>query len=161
MKKIFLYALAVTALVSCEKKNTVEVYPKLFSSGYVADSLVDGLSNKFQQLDRVIFASIAPDTTGAYALTTSDSTALLKLKARVSSSQQLLVSVGGAGASSYMLTMAKDPVKRAAYVNALVDFCARWTVNGIDLNWSLVTNYPTPVTAPTVPNASAYVALSQ
>ena len=161
MKKIFLYALAVSALVSCEKKNTVEVYPKLFSSGYVADSLVDGLANRFQQLDRVIFASIAPDSTGVYALTTSDSTALLKLKARVSSSQQVLVSVGGAGASSYMLSMAKDPVKRSAYVNALVDFCTRWSVNGIDLNWGLVANYPTPVTAPTVPNASAYVALSQ
>jgi GH18 family chitinase len=72
-----------------------------------------------------------------------------------------LVSVGGAGASSNMLTMAQDPVKRSAYVSALVDFCTRWHIDGIDLKWEMVTNYPTPVTAPTIPNAKAYVALCQ
>src|SRR6476620_2006274 len=111
MKKIFLYALAVCAMISC-KKNTVEVYSTLFSSGYVADSTVSALSNKYQQLDRIIFASVAPNATGAYELTASDSTALLNLKSKLNSSQQLLVSVGGAGASPAMLVMAQDPVKR-------------------------------------------------
>jgi len=160
MKKIFLYALAVSALVSCEKK-TVEVYPKLFSSGYVADSAVNAITNKYQQLDRVIFASIAPNSTGAYELTASDSTALSNLKSKLNASQQLLVSVGGAGASPAMLAMAQDPVKRGAYINALVNFCTRWNVKGIDLKWDMAANYPTPVTAPTLPNASAYVALCQ
>lgn len=160
MKKIFLYALAVTALASCEK-NVVEVYPRLMASGYVADSTVNALANKYQQLDRVIFASIAPSSTGTYELTASDSTALLNLKSKLGSSQQLLVSVGGAGASSSMLTMAQDAAKRTAYVNALVDFCTRWNVKGIDLKWEMVANYPTPVTAPTLPNATAYIALCQ
>lgn len=160
MKKIFLYALAVSAMIGCEKK-TVEVYPKLFSSGYVADSAVNALPNKYQQLDRIIFASIAPNTTGGYELTAADSTALSSLKSKLASSQQLLVSIGGVGSSPNMLAMAQDPVKRSAYVNALIDFCTRWGVKGIDLKWDMTVNYPTPVTAPAVPNASAYVALSQ
>jgi GH18 family chitinase len=160
MKQIFLYILVVSALISCEKK-TVEVYPKIFSSGYVADSAVNSLTNKYQQLDRIIFASIAPNATGAYELTASDSTALSSLKSKLSSSQQLLVSIGGVGASPNMLVMAQDPVKRSAYVNALIDFCTRWSIKGIDLKWDMTVNYPTPVTAPTAPNASAYVALCQ
>ena len=160
MKKIFLYALAVSALVSCEKK-TVEVYPKLFSTGYVADSAVNAITNKYQQLDRIIFASIAPTPTGVFELNTSDSTALSNLKSKLNASQQLLVSIGGAAASPNMLAMAQDPVKRGAYVNALINFCTRWNINGVDLKWEMVANYPTPVTAPTIPNASAYVALCQ
>jgi Chitinase len=152
--------LIVSALVSCEKK-TIEAYPKLFSSGYVADSAVNAITNNYQQLDRVIFASVAPNATGAYEITASDSIALSNLKSKLNSSQQLLVSVGGAGASPNMLAMAQDPVKRSAYINALVDFCTRWNIKGIDLKWDMVANYPTPVTAPTPPNASAYVALCQ
>lgn len=160
MKKIYLFTLAVFALASC-KKETVEVFPKLFTSGYVVDSAVNTLPPRYQQLDRLIFASIAPNSAGAFELSTSDSTSLLNLKSKVGSSQQLLVAVGGAGASSYMLTMAQDAVKRTAYVNALVDFCSRWNIKGIDLKWELVANYPTPVTAPTIPNQAAYIALSQ
>ncbi|HET7899201.1 MAG TPA: glycoside hydrolase family 18 protein [Flavisolibacter sp.] len=127
----------------------------------MADTAVNALANQYQQLDQVIFASIAPTASGAFELTASDSTALATLKSKLGSSQQLLVSVGGAGASPNMLAMAQDPVKRTAYVNALIDFCTRWKIQGIDLKWDLVANYPTPVTAPVVPNASAYVALSQ
>jgi|GEM_PF-1105713 len=159
MKKIFFYAIVAIGLFGCKKNEVTKSYPQLMVSGYVADTAVATVSTEScQKLDRVIFFALAPDATGAFQLSAADSISLSLLKSKITSNQQLFVSLGGPGASASMATMAHDATKMTAYINSVVSFCKRWNVQGIDLDWEMTGTAPT---APTFPNTTDYVALCQ
>jgi GH18 family chitinase len=68
-------------------------------------------------------------------VTSADSANLVTIKSKLKAGTQFFVTLGGPAGSGNLNTMAKDTVKRSAYVNAVVAFCQTWNLKGIDMDW--------------------------
>lgn len=60
--------------------------------------------------------------------------ALAKLKSRVPG-LRTLVSIGGGSGSAEFPAMAADPVARSTFAKSCRDFCEKWHVDGVDIDW--------------------------
>src|SRR6476620_12561945 len=140
-------------LSSCSKQKdsstgTNNVTPpqeekKIMLSGYLPDYGMGRIDLKnLEYLDRVNYFSIEPDQNGQFQMSDADSTNLELIKTKLNTQQQLFLVIGGWVKSQNIPTMAADDNKRSAYIQALVGFCKRRKINGVDLDWE---DYPGPV----------------
>jgi len=145
MKKIFFLLLGVVAIIiGCSKTKNESVVSlatndsSVMISGYVPGYRIATLdTSNYACVNRVNYFSLMPDVTGAFQLLSVDSSNLVTLKSQIKAGQQLFVTLGGASAGGNLTTMAKDTVKRSAYVNAVVALCQQWNVKGIDMDWEI------------------------
>jgi GH18 family chitinase len=145
MKKIFFLLSGVLAIaIGCSKSKTETVAPvaskdsSIVISGYVPSYRISTLdTSNYNCVNRVNYFSLIPDATGAFQLLSADSSNLVTLQSHIKTGQQLFVTLGGASAGGNLTTMAKDTAKRSAYVNAVVAFCQKWNVKGVDMDWEI------------------------
>lgn len=145
MKKTFLLLFGMAAvIISCSKSKNETIAPavpkdsSIVISGYVPGYRIGTLdTSNYGCVNRVNYFSLIPDATGAFQLLSADSSNLVTLKNQIKADQQLFVTLGGASAGGNLTTMAKDTAKRSAYVNAVVAFCQKWSVQGVDMDWEI------------------------
>ncbi|SMO40316.1 glycoside hydrolase family 18 protein [Solitalea koreensis] len=160
MKHLQLIIMCLSMLLGCKKSENVEAQSrektpitetKIMIAGYLPSYGFNGYD--FQNLNyvnRVYYFSIEPDVVGGFQMTDVDSTNIEFLKTKLSSQQELFVTIGGWVKSQNIPTMAADPVKRSAYISKLLGYCQRRNIKGIDLDWE---DYPNTV------SQSSYVTL--
>src|SRR5215471_8467249 len=156
MKRILIISGILSFFAFGCQKASETLYPKIMLSGYVSGNRVDSIDDAtYHGYDRVIYASLSPDSTGVFQLSPTDSLNLLKLKSKLNAGQQLFISLRDTVSSSGKgLAALTNATKRNDYVNAVTAFCLRWKINGVDLNWEMT---GVPPTAPAIPNTSDYV----
>lgn len=138
---------AVTAATGGGDPTTPQEENKISVSGYVPDYGMNRFDHKnLEYLDRVNYFSIEPDANGIFQMSVSDSTNIELLKSKLNSQQQLFLVIGGWVKSQNIPVMASDTSKRSAYIQALIAFCKRMKINGVDLDWE---DYPGPVSQAT------------
>ena len=131
-------------IASCTKTTSVNVDPEksidstIIISGYVPNYRLATLdTSNYACTNRINYFSLIPDANGAFQVLVSDSLNLINIKNKIKPNQQFFVTLGGASAGGNLTTMAKDTTKRNAYVNAVVAFCQKWGVQGIDMDWEV------------------------
>jgi GH18 family chitinase len=142
--KIIAVLSVVAFLGACHKTEYKDVAPSvtvdsaIVVSGYISGTKVATLdASNYQYVTKLNYYSLIPDATGAFQFTTTDSINLATLKSKLTKNQQLFVTLGGTAGIANMKTMANDTVKRKNYINSVVAFCNRWSVNGVDIDWDV------------------------
>ncbi|HEY1872755.1 MAG TPA: glycoside hydrolase family 18 protein [Chitinophagaceae bacterium] len=142
--KIITAVFGLSVLAACHKTEYKNVVPTLgvdsaiVVSGYINSTKVATLdASNYQYVSRVNYYSLAPDATGAFQLSATDSANLASLKTMLTKNQQLFVTLGGTSNIANMKAMANDTTKRKNFINAVVSFCNSWSINGIDLDWDV------------------------
>lgn len=142
--KIIAAVLGLGALVACQKTEYKDVVPTFGTdstvvvSGYISGAKVATLdASNYNYVTRVNYYSLIPDATGVFQFSTADSTNLASLKTKLTKNQQLFITLGGTAGIANMKTMANDTTKRKNYINAVVAFCNRWAISGVDIDWDV------------------------
>ena len=142
--KIITAIVGLSILAACHKTEYKNVVPTfgvdstISVYGYISGSRVATLdASNYQYVGRVNYYSLAPDATGAFQLSSTDSTNLANLKSKLANKQQLFITLGGTANIANMKTMANDTTKRKNFINAVMNVCNSWSINGIDIDWDV------------------------
>ena len=140
----------VLLFYSCKKEpadntnttpNAVET--KILVAGYLPSygfSRFDMENLKY--LNRVYYFALTPTSTGLFQIVGTDTVNLQLLRSKLTSKQELFVTLGGWTGSQYFHVVAKSAAKREAYAQALLQYCKQYKVDGVDLDFE---DYPSTV----------------
>jgi chitinase len=94
---------------------------------------------QYHNLTNVIYFALSPNADGSLYEDYIDSAELTALSAAAhSKGVEVSICVGGWGMGDYFGVMATSPTARANFAANLIDFCADYNLDGVDLDWEPV-----------------------
>lgn len=135
-------------LASCQKDDSPVTPPQptpvespIIIAGYLPDYSFGNFDfDALNLLSRVYFFSVAPDTTGNFAISAEMKAHIREVKSAIGNQHiELFLVLGGWYESETIFSMAASAEKRAQYVADITDFCVSEKLAGVDLDWE---DYP-------------------